>query len=462
MIGSSRVTLAVLLPTDVSEEYLETLNDSEYMKYSRNSSLTHTLSSQVRYISDFVLSNNLLFGIKSVESGKLLGSINCYIDFSKMTLDFGFLIFKNESGKGYASEALGLLIPYLESQFPGMTATIGSAKHNVAMHEVAKKLNFQRKNGNLHESDLNLRFVRIFPKLNSLSLPTIPDFILNTTRIGVAAHDAGGAEQISWLLKNLPHKVRAYIDGPAKRIFANSGLLFDRVDQLSEIMDCDLVITGSGWMSHLEVTAINEAKLRGIPCVTVLDHWVNYLERFGEGEKSQPQILAVTNSIALQIAQEKFPKKVVWLLPDFQLKSYQEAIKIVKKTPTCALILLEPYSSSISMFSINKNAVKNLVESAISFKRLRGLNSVVIRLHPSQMHDQLLANQLKELHREVEISKSASLLEDLEISEVVLGLSSYALYISAMCGIDTYSSFAGMKGHWTESFSNISPLPARL
>ena len=92
MIGSKRITLAKLLKSDISDEYLETLNDSEYMKYSRNSNFTHTMDSQTQYIVDFNLSSNLLFGIKCNEDGKLLGSINCYIDFSKMTLDLGFLI----------------------------------------------------------------------------------------------------------------------------------------------------------------------------------------------------------------------------------------------------------------------------------------------------------------------------------------------------------------------------------
>ena len=459
MTSSNRITLTALHVSDVSEEYLETLNDSEYMRYSRNSNFTHNLSSQVQYIEDFTLSSNLLFGIRNFEDGKLLGSINCYIDFSKMTLDLGFLIFRTQQGKGYASEALGLLIQYLEAQFPGMTAVIGSNNNNFPMHEVAKKLNFQIDKDSSQNIRANLRFVRIFPKLNTNSVAMMPDFVLNAKKIGVVAHDAGGAEQISWLLRNIPQRVLAYIDGPAQRIFGNSGILFDQVDQLSEIMECDLVITGSGWMSQFEVIAIKEAKLRSVPCLTVLDHWVNYLERFGKDEKSQPQILAVTNSVALQMAQEKFPDKVVWLLPDFQMKSYQEAIKRVKKTPTSALILLEPTSPTNSLFAINNEVIESLVESAFSVKQARGLNSVVIRPHPSQVDHPSLAHRLKDFSGELEISKGASLLEDLEDSEVVLGLSSYALYISAMCGIDTYSYFAGDEGHWTEWFPEISRLP---
>jgi len=381
MLGSNRITLTPLLETDISEEYLESLNDQDYMQYSKNSAFTHTLKSQISYIMNFTKSNHLLFGIKSAEDGKLLGTINCYINFTGMTLNLGFLIFRNHQGKGYTSEALGLLIPYLEVQFPGMQAVIGSNRNNLAMHRVARKLDFQLKSVENHEENLNLHFVRSFSQVNSQFFPIIPDFIFNANTIGVVAYDAGGAEQITWLLRNLPQKTMSYIDGPAQKIFDSSGISFDQVDQLEKIMECDLVITGSGWMSELEKTAIKQAKSRDIPCITVLDHWVNYLERFAPDEDCQPQILAVTNSVALQIAQEKFPNKVVWLLPDFQLENYKEKIQSVEKSPSAILILLEPTSASNSVFAINYDVITSLIESAFSIKRARGLNKVLIRLH---------------------------------------------------------------------------------
>ena len=289
MISSSRITLTPMIESDVSHEYLATLNDAEYMKFSRNSNFSHTLSSQIRYTADFSRFNNLLFAIRNIESKQLLASINCYIDFSNMTLDLSFLIFKNEQGMSYASEALELSIPYLEAQFPAMTAVIGSDRDNIAMHEVAQKHDLQIEDKNSHELSPSVKFIWLFPKLDSLSLPAVPDFMLNTKRIGVAVHDPGGAEQISWLLRNIPQKVRAFIAGLAKRIFMNSGIPFDEIDQLSEIMVFDIVIIGSDWISQLEMTAISEAKLRKIPCVTLLDHWVNYSERkvfcFGTQEK---------------------------------------------------------------------------------------------------------------------------------------------------------------------------------
>lgn len=455
MIGSNRIILTDLHESDVSVDYLQTLNDSEYMKYSRNSRFIHTQGSQEQYIANFKLSSNLLFGIKSAEDRKLLGSINAYIDFSKMTLDLGFLVFKSQQGKGYASEALELLIPYLEAQYPGMTAVIGSNRSNYAMHEIAKKSGFRIESDGHPNISPNLRFTRVLLKLNQLSPPVIPDFILKAKRIGVAAYDAGGAEQISWLLQKLPIKALAYIGGPAIRIFENSEITFERADQLSEVMNCDLIITGSGWMSQLEVTAIEEAKQRGIPCLTILDHWVNYLERFGSNENNLPQILAVTNSVALQITQEKFPNKLVWLLPDFQVENYQKRMRQSKKTPSCALILLEPTSTLNSMFAISDEIIEELIESAISLKRARGLSSVILRLHPSQLSFPLIENKLKEFPEEIKISENSSLLEDLEISTVVFGLNSYAMYISSQCEIVTHSYFKGKIGHWTNYFPKI-------
>ena len=455
MIASKRIMLTPLLETDVSLEYLETLNDIEYMKYSRNSSFIHTEKSQAEYIAKFRESTNLLFGIKKIEGEKLLGNVNCYIDFSKMTLDLGFLIFRNEQGRGFASEALGLLIPYLESQYPGMILVIGSNKNNVAMHKIATKLGFCQESNDDQISDVNFRFVRKVTELNSTCEPLIPDLIVNARRIGIAAHDAGGAEQISWVLRNIPQRVLAYLDGPARRIFEISGVHFQSVDHLNEILDCDLVITGSGWMSDLEVNAIKAANLKGIPCITLLDHWVNYLERFGRVDDCQPQILAVTNSVALQIAQEKFPNKVVWLFPDFQTKSYQEALRNTKRFTNSVLVLLEPNSTPDSMFAVNSSTTENLIDLAILFKHANGLSTVKIRPHPSQINSGLIVDVLNKYQGEIEVTQASTLLEDLESSVAVIGFNSYAMYISSQCDIPTYSYFAGNAGHWTSHFPNI-------
>ena len=119
---------------------------------------------------------------------------------------------------------------------------------------------------------------------------------------------------------------------------------------------------------------------------------------------------------------------------------------------------MEPFSESDSKFSFNVEKFQKLLSKAIFFKKTRALPRIVIRLHPSQVHSQSFLDNLAKLPYDVEVSKSAILIEDLVRSGVVLGLNSYALYISAMCGIDTYSFFADSDDHWTKEFPVISSL----
>lgn len=450
MSSPTRITLAPLTELDISEEYLDTLNDSDYMQYSRNSKIRHTHASQSLYIHEFSNSYNMLYGIRDIDSGRLLGTINCYVDFFEMTLDLGFLVFKNYRGKGYASEGLSCFLNYLVEHFPGMTVVIGSHANNLAMHKVAKKLGFHIQENVGVDFNENFKFVRLLPKLNAQSIPRIPDFFSKLKTIGVAAHDAGGAEQITWLMKNLPQRVLAFIDGPAEQIFKNSGATFFRAEQLSEIMECDMVITGSGWMSHLELAAIKDARAKGIPCITILDHWVNYLERFRSDVR--PQIIAVTNSVALQIAQEKFPDVPVFMLPDFQIETYRRNLMESKNHRNSVLVILEPTSVIQNSFSLQDRDVDTLVNVAVSILRIKKLDSIIIRPHPSQLQNMPNLERFKKLSYQCQITNKTTLLDDLENSAVVIGFSSYALYISAMCGIETYSFFGGRPATGLKNF----------
>jgi len=71
-----------LMSSDISDEYLETLNDKSYMQYSRNSDETHTESSQFAYINSFYRyssdPNSIILGI--FDDGRLIGTSAIYFD----------------------------------------------------------------------------------------------------------------------------------------------------------------------------------------------------------------------------------------------------------------------------------------------------------------------------------------------------------------------------------------------
>ncbi len=456
MRSPSRVTVFPLFEPELINEYLEILRHQRCIQYSRNTFFTNTLISQLQNIFSFNKCKNLIFAIKNNKDGNKVGIINCCIDLSSMTVNLEFFIVKNNQSNFYASESLHTIIPYLSTQFPRMRVFIEASKGSIAFIAVAMNHGFTLDSDK--SNDGRVWLARRLPKLNFEDVPVIPDFITNASTIGIAAYDAGGAEQITWLLRNVAAKVYAYVDGPAKKIFENSGVSFSTVDQISNIMKCDLVITGSGWMSQTELSAITEAKIRDIPCITVLDHWTNYLERFRRAEFATPQALAVTNYTALELAQKEFPNSVVWLLPDFQVISYQDKIRRKAKSPDCVLIILEPILNTNSIFAINENLIKELIHAAINVKRKKRLSKIIIRPHPAQVNGVPSIINFNKYSEDFEISKEVSLLSDLEVSKVVLGMNSYALYISTMCEIDTYSTFAKIEDHWTQKFPKISQI----
>ena len=453
MLKLNRICLSELGKLDISKEYLNTLNDKEYMRFSRNAEKTHSELSQLNYISEFNDSRNMLLGIRKIRDNELIGTINCFINFDIMQLDIGLLIFKAFAQHKYGQEALMIFCTYLEKEFPGMTIVIGTSKENIAMQKVAKSLDFEILASSDIESNDYIKFIRNNSKFDSNVSPFIPKIVMNAKKIGVACNDAGGAEQIVWLLRNLKQKPYALIDGPASMIFRNSQISFTQVESLDELRGCDLIITGSGWMTDLERKVIKFANQMKITNLTILDHWVNYLERFSVSEECYPQILAVTNYQALSIAKEKFASKLIYLLPDFQIKHYKELLQETESSSNNILIISEPTNLENSLSSITSTDLEKLYRFANLIKSDKGFGDIILRLHPSLISDESFKQFSLRILPEIKFSIGTDLISDLLKSKIVIGLSSYALYISAKCGIDTYSLFSGLPNHW----SNLHP-----
>lgn len=445
---------------DINVSYLEALNDKSYMQFSGQSKKSHTHESQLRYIKSFDFSQNALFSIKRIYDNALVGSINYFVDFSSFSINLGFLIFRDHAGKGYATEALEVLLPYLEGHFPDMEIVIGTHEKNLSMQKIALKAGFKEEAKSTYKDSLNLKFTKKLPRVGFTSIPYIPSFVLNATKIGVVAFDAGGGEQISWLLQELQQPILVHLGGPARALFERSQLKYSTAEKLEQVSNCDLIMTGSGWMTNLELSAIDLARKRGIPCLTILDHWINFRERFQRAGQNEvlPQFIGVTNSLALQKAQKIFPNNPIWLLPDFQIVHHRRILSKITRQENNLLVVLEPPSHHpLDSLSPN-NSIERLIEKSIAMKITKNMDSLIVRLHPSQSHLSDLGFRADLYADEIKFSNYPSLLEDLTHSSIVVGISSYALYIASMCGLETYSSYEENKDHWTNHFPLIQRL----
>lgn len=448
-----KIKLYIIDESDISKNYIETLNDKRYMKYSRNSQTKHTVLTQSSYINEVNASEDLLFGIRTIIDNGLVGTIRFRIDKLAKSMELGFLIFKGSENKGYASEALQYFIKEFGVFFHDVTLIIGTDKKNLPMQRIANK------NGFILDGEVNnhsgLRFTR---KIKNLSNPydlSLGIQLLKSRKIGVVAHDAGGANQIIWLIKRLGNEILACLGGPAVNIFARSKITFKITSNHSELKTCDLVITGSSFAQNFEKSAIRYLKQEGIPYLTLLDHWVNYSNRFDTD--TNPSVFATTNMESLELAKSTFKNSQVFLLPDFQLLTYRNMIRNFKSRNRFILVLLEPISYSNGSFSFTIHTLNEIVGFSIRLYKAQNLDGVIIRLHPSQQNDENLILQLKSMYPNVTISTNEDLLYDLLISQIAIGANSYALYLAHKCEIETMSIFADEPKHWTNYYSGILP-----
>jgi RimJ/RimL family protein N-acetyltransferase len=439
--------------SDISKIYLETLNDKTYMRYSRNSQTKHTIITQSHYINEANASEDLLFGIRTITDNRLVGTIRCRINKFNKSIELGFLIFKGSENKGYASETLKYFIEELGFFFQDMTLVIGTDKKNLPMQRIASKQNFIMESE--VKSNSTLRFTRKIKNSPNTYDLTLAMKLLKSRKIGIVAHDPGGANQIIWLIKKLNSEILAYLSGPAVNIFARSQILFKSVSNQSELKTCDLVITGSSSTQDFEKNVIRYLRREEIPNLTVLDHWVNYSNRFNPD--ATPSVFATTNEEAFELAKNKFKNSQVFLLPDLQLLTYKKVIRNFKSREDFVLVLLEPISDSNGEFSCTIDTINEMVDFSIRLNKVRNLDGIILRLHPSQQNNANLRLHLTGMYPNTTISLNEDLIDDLLISRIAIGANSYALYLAHKCEIDTMSLFANKPEHWTNSYPGILP-----
>ena len=195
---------------------------------------------------------------------------------------------------------------------------------------------------------------------------SIDDLLVGYESIALVAHDAGAAAHIASWFSSSTKKLSIYAEGPAEDMFRK---VFDgRIEEsLSAAVDTSsVVITGTGWSSDLEHQARKLAFSRNIPSVAVLDHWVNYRERFKRNGTSQlPGELWVSDAEAATLASLMFPKIPVKQLPNYWLEGLRtkvNSIRCIRKRafqPSCPakrlIYLLEPIRVLWNDGSVNKS-----------------------------------------------------------------------------------------------------------
>jgi hypothetical protein len=454
---SNELKISELRYLDISSHSAHKLNDDYSSPFLQNFNSSFDFNAKRNLHQAYDHFNTHILGIEILKTNVLFGMIHVDFNFIEYTIECEFLVFEDEFNTKYLDISLSMLLEYFRNNFPNFLLTFISSSESSIIACLRLRKDLKLRGEFIKNRNKFVNFGLRIPNQQSSLKPKIPDFLSTEISICVAANDAGGAQQVSNIMEFLNRPFSAFLDGPAIEIFEKSRNNYTLVKNESDIDKFDLLICGTGWMSNLEFNMINHFKKNRKPSLAVLDHWVNYQSRFERGFRVEPNMLAVTNLFALDLAKKYFPRIPVWLIPDFELAELRKLI--IKSTDRKKiLVLLEPYTVLQDSFSIDQSKVIELIEKACKINKIEKLDGVIVRAHPSSKFQDSDLRIFKAICNNVSISSNLKLKEDLQNSAKVLGFSSYGLYLSSMSDIDTYSYFANYTGHWTNQFPSIKSL----
>ncbi len=259
--------------------------------------------------------------------------------------------------------------------------------------------------------------------------------------LAVVANDSGAANLITAWCKNIQcHKLRAKMGGPAKDIWA---LAFGHYDdmELGHLLDeADVLLSGTSFSSCLEHQARKIAKKRKIHNIAVLDHWVNYRERFiRNGVQLLPNEIWVTDVEALELAKHCFPDLPITLQHNFYLEEIVKKVKahgsVSDSNSPRVLYVLEPIRQSWSGATLpgEFQALNYFIQNA-KYLHLNSGSAITLRPHPSDSENKYNQWVKNQKFWNIKVDTSNSLESLIANSDLILGCETNAMVVAVACG----------------------------
>lgn len=264
----------------------------------------------------------------------------------------------------------------------------------------------------------------------------------------VAAHDAGATNLIiGWLRRRRDLEVRTCLDGPAVDLWATAfgkPLLVSPTDALRGAAG---LLSGTSFASDLEHKARALAKEHGIHSIGVIDHWVNYVERFlRAGSRVLPNEIWVADEDALTTAAACFPGIAIRQQPNFYLADLVAQVrknerKITSTAVRRVLYALEPIRHAWTGSSIEGEfqALDYFVQYASKLD-LDGTAEIRLRPHPSDPPRKYNSWLTQHANWNIRIDMEANLAQSIAWADTVVGCETYVLVVALAAGRQVVST----------------------
>ena len=442
-----------LLVSDVTQEYLDSLNDTEHMHFSRNSGQTHTLESQRRYVSSFETSEldpkPLLFGV--FKEGKLSGTLTAYFDETSLKANIGILIFRSASSKGLGKESLIQFSRWIRARFPTYSIELGADSKNVRMMKTAWSSGYEEIEG----KEIGVCQFRYMVQDIEVSQLFLDSFESPGLFFG---SDTGGVENLLEYFVMVKCQGALVIQGSGVRVAEYYKVRYQQEIE-GNINVYKSLIYSTGADSQIYSALEERFGLSNSRRICILDHWINYAKRFKVNPDYLPTHFITSNDFAYTTATKTFPRSSILLLPDYRLARLQNIMKIdFQRSEPSVLIILEPERPALEgLGRITILDQVNAVEMGKLIAIKMGVSKVLVRLHPVMQINELLAAELGK-DEMVVISKNIRMEDDLITSCAVVGLSSSILYATSKLGLPTYTVLDFSEDSWLGQNGNILAL----
>ena len=257
----------------------------------------------------------------------------------------------------------------------------------------------------------------------------------------ITCSDPGGAISLAYYLKNKNINFISVIEKNAKKIFKNifgNKLITTNLKQ--GLKKADYVITATSWNSEIEKKTIFMAKKKRIPTYTIIDHWINYEQRFFYKNKIiLPNYLIVQDLYAEKLAKSVFKNTKILRVPNYYFKEFMLDYKKLKfrVIRNNLLYLSEPIKANYKKKNLNEFKDYNEFDSLRYFlgnvqKIVKKINKISIRLHPQEKINKF-NNLIKEFDNlPIKICKNENLTRDIYQNQYIFGSETNAMVLGLL------------------------------
>ena len=137
-IEGEYIVLSNFVEDDITDNYINWLNDPDVVKFSNQRFIKHEYLSCKKYLDSFNNSENLFITIKLKDSNKMIGTMTAYFSHHQ-TVDVGIMIGeKSKWGKGFGRDAWKTLLEWLKEDNNIRKITAGTLAINFGMIKLLK------------------------------------------------------------------------------------------------------------------------------------------------------------------------------------------------------------------------------------------------------------------------------------------------------------------------------------